>query len=50
MGNGINPVWWMALNGFLIFILLPGGFFMFRAFLRRMKREEEQENQLKNQE
>ncbi|WP_018131384.1 hypothetical protein [Effusibacillus pohliae] len=40
MGSGINPAWWLALNTILLLLILPGGFFMFRAFLRRMKQEE----------
>jgi hypothetical protein len=33
----IGPVWWLTLNSLLIFVILVGGFFMFRAFLRRLK-------------
>ncbi|MFC4768490.1 hypothetical protein [Effusibacillus consociatus] len=40
MGSGISAAWWLTINSILIFLILPGGFFMFRAFLRRMKREE----------
>ncbi|TCS74415.1 DUF2621 family protein [Effusibacillus lacus] len=48
MGSGIDPIWWIVINTILIVLILPGGFFMFRAFLRRMRREEgldEQEKQ-----
>ncbi|HEU4963573.1 MAG TPA: hypothetical protein VFV52_06905 [Bacilli bacterium] len=41
------PLWYLITPLILFVILIPGGFFMFRAFLRRMAPENEpkQENQ-----
>lgn len=36
-------------NIILLLVLLPGGFFMFRAFLRRMRQEEGHEQHPKNE-
>ncbi|MGB8956956.1 MAG: hypothetical protein WCC10_16410 [Tumebacillaceae bacterium] len=40
------PLWYLITPLILFIILIPGGFFMFRAFLRRMAPEQEnRENQ-----
>lgn len=44
MGTGLPSWLWLTMNTILIVIILTGGFFMFRAFLKRMKRESEEEN------
>jgi hypothetical protein len=41
------PGWYLISSLVLFIILIPGGFFMFRAFLRRMAPENQENN--KNQ-
>jgi uncharacterized membrane protein YqiK len=41
------PAWYLISSIVLFIILIPGGFFMFRAFLRRMAPENQENN--KNQ-
>lgn len=48
MASGISSWLWITMNTILTVIILTGGFFMFRAFLRRMKREQEEETQSQN--
>ena len=44
----LGPGWFITMNTILVVIILTGGFFMFRAFLRRMapdKNQNSNENQ-----
>jgi uncharacterized membrane protein YqiK len=39
------PMWYLITPLILFIILIPGGFFMFRAFLRRMAPDKQEGNQ-----
>jgi hypothetical protein len=39
------PAWYLLTSLILFIILIPGGFFMFRAFLRRMAPDKKDQNQ-----